>query len=133
MKVDRLINDNGQFRCFEISNIIVSRTGMSRVISQLEGVVVTHRPKFYDDEFFCEFEFRGQRFEMSEPYGDSSVYDVTGPESTQTELETIASHFENVPPITGGDFPRNVYFLFSWLLKASFLTFIVYAIWRLTK
>lgn len=131
MKIERLRNDQGKFRCFEVSNLIISRTGMYKVIQQLKGVAVTHAPKFRDVEVFCEFEFEGHKFEMSEPYGDSSVYDVVGSEEAESQMEAIASHFEKASPITGGDASQRFYFLFMWLVRVSFFALIGYAIWSL--
>lgn len=121
MKIERLTNDSGNFRCFEIENKIISRHGMSRVISKLEGVEITHSPRFYDDEVFCEFKFKDIKFQMTEPYGDSSVYDIVAPEGAQGELELIAQHFEQSKPIKGGDSGHRAFFVVNWLIGSFML------------
>jgi len=119
MRINRLQNDQGEFRCFEIDNRTISRNGMAKIISQLSGVEVTHYPKFYNDEVFCQFELNGHKFEMTEPYGDSSVYDVVAPEDLQPEMNYIAEHFEKSRPIKGGDFGQRLFFTFNWFLATA--------------
>ena len=116
MNIERLKNDNGDFFCFEVENRIISRKGMAKVISKLVGVEILHYPKFYDAEVFCEFELGGHRFEITEPYGDSSVYDVCAPKENLPEMELVANHFELSSPIRGGDSAQRVFFLLNWFL-----------------
>jgi hypothetical protein len=130
MQIKRLINDEGSFRCFEFENKQVSRSGTARIIAQLHGVEVLHEPRFYDDEIFCEFAFMGKVFKASEPYGDSSVYDISGPENSDKELELIAHHFETTPGIKGGDTARNAFFLANWLVVSALLLFVISLLYR---
>lgn len=120
MKINRIHNDEGEFRCFEVDNRIISRSGMSKVISQIPGVQITYFPKFYSIEVFCEFELNGKKFEVAEPYGDSSIYDVVAQEPNLIEMNVIADHFEKSKPIKGGDFGQRVFFLFNWCLTSAF-------------
>ena len=63
---------------------------------------------------------------MSEPYGDSSVYDVSGPGEAQEEIELIAKHFESSSPIKGGDLGQRLFFLFNWVIGSSILMGVLY-------
>ena len=108
---------------------MISRVGMVKVLSAIEGVNITHYPKFYDDEVFCEFTFGGYKFEMTEPYGDSSLYDLVAPEANLPEMELIAKHFENSKPIKGGDSGRNAFFMVNWLVSTTIVVGIGYFIW----
>lgn len=103
MKIDRLKNDEGQFRCFTVDNTQVSRTGMAKVAAQIPGAQITKRPRFFDDVIFCEFSLNGHRFIIEEAYGDNSTYDVVAPESGLLEMEAVTAHFEFATPIRGGD------------------------------
>ncbi len=119
MKINRLLNDQGEFRCFEIDNTTISRSGMAKVVAQLTNVKVTHFPRFYDDEVFCELELNGHKFEISEPYGDSTTYDVVAPSFPLPEMELIAKHFESATPIKGGDLGQRLFFLMNWVLGTA--------------
>lgn len=130
MMIRRLVNDNGDYRCFEVSNRIISRRGMAMVVSRLEGVEILHYPKFYDDEVFCAFLFMGKRFEISEPYGDSSVYDIYSAEGTQDEISVIAEHFEACVPINTGDAGQIAYFIVRSCIGLSVTTALIYLGYR---
>lgn len=93
MKINRLQNDQGEFRCFEIDNAIISRNGVDKVVAQVTDVKITHFPKFYDDEVFCGFELNGHKLEISEPYGDS--------------------------PIKGGDVGQRLFFFMNWVIGTA--------------
>ena len=111
MNIERYINDVGEFRCFGVSNRGLSRVGMVKVLSALDGVNVRHHPTPKDYEMFCEFELSGKQFEISEAYGDNSYFDVVSPEANLDELEFLARHFEESDPIGGGDFSRDSKYL----------------------
>ena len=119
MKINRLTNDLGDFRCFEIDNTTVSRNGVAKVVAKLADVKVTHFPRFYDDEVFCEFELNSHKFEVMEPYGDSTTYDIIAPDGQLPEMELIADHFEKSAPIKGGDLDKGYSFYCTgvWVLQ----------------
>ena len=81
MKIEKFINEHGEWSCFVVSNSFVSRRGLTRMINSCEGVLITQKPKFFDDDIFCKFEINGYKFYVEEPYGDNSTYDVIAPES----------------------------------------------------
>ena len=130
MDIDRLINDKDEFRCFEVDNQKISRVGMTKVLASLEGVRINKHPKFYDPEVFCRFSFMGREFMATEPYGDSSVYDVSGPAGSSKELEIIAKHFEASDPIRGGDAGQKVYFLINWVIASWVFIGLLYGAYR---
>ena len=131
MKIERLKNDEGMFRCFQVDNQKVSRNGMAKMISNLSGVDVTHWPRFYDDEVFCEFKYKKLDFEILEPYGDNTTYDVVAPENADAELEEVASHFEESAAVKGGDLGHAAFFLLSWLLKSALIFGVFYGVYKL--
>jgi len=133
MIIVRLKNDNGEFRCFEVDNRVISRYGMAQVVSKLQGVKISRYPRFYDDEVFCEFEFGGKKFEITEPYGDSSVYDVVAPIDGQCELAKIAEHFEMSPPIKGGDIAHNMLFFMTSIVWPIFVIAFVIGVAKLVR
>ena len=89
---------------------------MAKVAAQLKGVNITHFPKFYDAEVFCTFEYNGKTFEMTESYGDSSVYDVVGSAEAYKEMVDLARHFESSTPIRGGDAGHRTFYLINWFV-----------------
>jgi hypothetical protein len=129
MKIEKYINDNGEWRCFVVSNTHVSRSGFVRMIASCNGVFITKHPKFFDDDVFCEFEINGHKFCVEEPYGDNTTYDVVAPEANLKEMEFLAKHIENTSPIKGGDLGHQIYFLMGYVIRALVFFAIVRAIW----
>jgi hypothetical protein len=129
MKIERYINDQGDFRCFAVNNRKVSRSGMVKILSELNGVKILHHPKYNDIEVFCEFELDGHKFEISEPYGDSSDYDVTAPEPNLGALDLLAEHFEKSAPIKGGDSGHNLFFFINWMIFSAIVMAVGYGVW----
>lgn len=128
MKIKRYINDEGECKGFEVSNGLISRAGMARVLSKLEGVNITHFPKFYDDEVFCEFEIDGFKFRLTEPWGDSDIYELYLHEANSDLVEKIVTHFEDAKPIQGGDFAQRLFFLFNWSVASAFWIGVFYLV-----
>ena len=133
MEIERLLNDEGKYRCFQVNNVKVSRNGMAKMLSKLAGIEITHWPKFYDDEVFCEFKYKGFKFEILEPYGDNTTYDLVAPEGAQTELEEIARYFEDSKPIKGGDLGHVAFFISTWLIRSVIVVGVIYGIVRVFK
>ena len=133
MEIERLLNDEGKFRCFQVNNQKVSRNGMAKMLSNFPGIEINHWPKFYDDEVFCEFLYNGFKFEILEPYGDNTTYDLVAPEGAQTELEEIAKYFEESKAIKGGDLGHAAFFISSWLIQSVILVGIIYGIVQVFK
>ena len=121
MKIERLINDEGVFRCFAVDNTKISRYGMAKIVSSIPGVVIKKAPRFWDDDVFCEFTFKGKLFFIEEPWGDNVTYDLVAPDQSEQELNEIALVFESAKPIKGGDFGHNVFFFINILVGGMFM------------
>ena len=103
MRVHDLTDDQGTTFAFAISNALVSRRGVCRVIAAVPGVRFLRTPTVWaihtrDD--FCEFAVGDTRFIALEPYGDSDRYWI-GPETRgQTEgLMAVRSAFQSHHPV----------------------------------
>ncbi|WP_461518015.1 hypothetical protein [Porticoccus sp.] len=93
MKIERYINNSNEFRCFGFPNGLVGKSGVKEILSQLPGLKITHWNKSWGVEVFCAFRYKGQKFEVSEPYGDNSYYDILCEEPNTPELEALYTLF----------------------------------------
>ena len=93
MKIERYINDNNEFRCFGFPNALVGKNGTKDILSRLSGLEMTYWNKSWGAEVFCEFNYKGKKFEVSEPYGDNSYYDILCEEPNTPELEELYTLF----------------------------------------
>ena len=125
MKIERLINDEGVFRCFAVDNSKISRHGMKQIVSSVPGVLITKTPRFWDDDVFCEFTYKGKSFFIEEPWGDNVTYDVVAPDKSEQELSEIALLFESTKPIKGGDFGHKIFSLISIIIGGVVFGFIL--------
>ena len=93
----------GRVISFEISNLLISRSGVCAVAETVPGALVIERPRPFmrtaDDEF-CEFEVDGQRFKAWEPFGDNSRYWI-GPVPTRwcPQTEAVRAAFAAHTPV----------------------------------
>ena len=129
MKIEKYINEHGEWSCFVVSNSFVSRSGLTRMINSCDGVLITKKPKLFDVDVFCKFEINGYEFYIEEPYGDSSTYDVIAPEAGLMEMEILTKHIEVTSPIKGGDFGHKLYFLTTAIIGSLLMFGIIRAIW----
>ncbi|MDH5444460.1 MAG: hypothetical protein OEY52_02820 [Gammaproteobacteria bacterium] len=78
MKIYPINNENHQLHAFEIDNSIINRKRVFKIISSIDGVNITKKPKrifsWFRESVFCEFEINGIQFEIEEPFGDNSRY-----------------------------------------------------------
>ena len=125
MKIERYINDVGEFRCFAIEKSSVSRHGVVAVLSNLPGVSFTLLPRFWHEAVFCEFIYRGHKFCVEEPYGDNTTFDVIAPEPDLPELRELARLFERSEPIKGGDLGHTMFRFLIWLVRAALIAAII--------
>lgn len=125
MKIERLINDEGAFRCFAVDNQIISRHGVTQIVRSIPGVQITKSPKFWDDDVFLEFTFKGKSFFVEEPWGDNITYDLVAPDKSEQELNEIAAVFEASDPIKGGDLGQKLFKLIGILIGAMVFSFIL--------
>ena len=133
MKIERYISDQGEFRCFAVENRIISRAGLVKVLGRIQDINITKHPRFWDDDIFCEFEYRGMAFVVEEPYGDNTTYDLSSKVLCSEVLEEIASHFEAAAPIKGGDSSHTAFVLVRGLIAVTIISGVVWAASQLTK
>ena len=79
MKVHDLKDKQGRIFAFEVSNTLITRKGVCKLLRSIPGARLLSGRKELRDEEFCVFEVQGQRFKAWEPFGDSSRYWI-GPE-----------------------------------------------------
>lgn len=98
MTVHDIKDKDGRVLAFEISNLLVSRRRVCRILQTIPGVRILKKPRFlsqFREEEFCEFEVSGQKFKAWEPWGDSSRFWI-GPEPTQwcEQVAVVRDAFE---------------------------------------
>ena len=77
MKTYPIYNAENRIFAFEVSNLVLGRSGVCRVIQAIPGAVLTRKPKllsWFREGSFCEFTVDGETFEAEEPFGDNSRY-----------------------------------------------------------
>ncbi len=76
MRVFDITPGNKGLVAFEV-NAALGRRRAARVVAAIAGVRILRRPRLLAgvrEEVFCEFELKGQRFNVWEPFGGSSRY-----------------------------------------------------------
>jgi hypothetical protein len=74
MRVFDITPGNKGLIAFEI-NASLGRRRATRVVASIAGVRILRSPRLLArEEVFCEFELKGQRFNVWEPFGGSSRY-----------------------------------------------------------
>lgn len=125
MKIERNLSEKGKLVCFSVKNAHVSRKGLMRMIAALDGVSITKKPKFFDGEVFCEFEFKGGKFLVDEPWGDHPTYEIYATEAHSDEMELLANHIENASAIIDGDWGHKLYLLLTHIISVILLLVIL--------
>jgi hypothetical protein len=115
MKTERYINDQNEFRCFGFPNSFVSKSDVLRILKQIPGIEIHHFSKKWGEEVFCEFIYAGNKFEVSEPYGDNSYFDITCENANTPELEEIYNVFER-HGVSEKIYTRNKLSIIFWAL-----------------
>jgi hypothetical protein len=67
--------------------------GLKELLLELPGLEIKYLDKSWPQELFCEFSYRGFNFEVSEPYGDNSYYDIICEKPNTEALEEIYDLF----------------------------------------
>jgi hypothetical protein len=105
MKTHELRNAEGQLIGFEVSNLLLSRRAILRIVRRIPGVEVLASPaplfgRGLRDDVFCVWRLGNRRFVALEPWGDNSRYWI-GPEPAEPcpELETILHAFRGAGPL----------------------------------
>jgi len=72
MKIHDLKGKEGRVFAFEVSNTLLTRRGVCKLVRSIPGArLLSGRKELRDDEF-CAFEVQGQRFKAWEPFGGDS-------------------------------------------------------------
>ena len=90
-------DDKGHITGFEISNMLISRGGVVKLLETIPTVTITKSPKRWtlDDDDFVHFTMNGHLFKVIEPFGDNSRYwIVTEDVAGQGEVEGIRKVFD---------------------------------------
>lgn len=103
MKIYDLHDSDGHLCAFEVSNTFLGRRRACAIAARVPGARVVRRPgllSWSGDEVFCEFEIGEARFEISEPFGDSSRFWI-GPVAPRTapELAAVRVAFAHARPL----------------------------------
>jgi len=96
MKIEKYINDDGEFRCFGFSNTFYHKNNVKKFVESLPGSKIVFFTKDFGAEDFCEFRYRGEKFIVSEPYGDNSFYDILCENPDTDALKDIYEKFCNI-------------------------------------
>ena len=94
MKTKRF-DSQGFFKGFEIPNTLVGKEGVREILQRLPDLEIQYLDKSWPQELFCEFTYKGLKFEVSEPYGDNSHYDIICEKPDTQELEDIFDLFSS--------------------------------------
>ncbi|NVK55289.1 MAG: hypothetical protein HWE26_06715 [Alteromonadaceae bacterium] len=85
MKVFDLHDQNGKFYAFEVNNGLFGRRAACKVARSIPGVKIIKKLSLFSlfgEEVFFKFELNGVRFNIWEPFNDSSRFWI-GPESAK--------------------------------------------------
>ena len=116
MKIERYINDNNEFRCFGFPNALVGKGGVKEILSRIPGLEITYWNKSLGAEVFGEFNYNDQKFEVSEPYGDNSYYDILCENPNTPELEELYTLFLNTSVPTKKAYRRVIVLVVALIL-----------------
>ena len=100
MRVYDLKDAGGRVFAFEVSNFMLGRRGVRRVVRRIPNArVLSFRGRA---EEFCEFEVEGTKFVAWEPWNDNSLYWI-GPKPPEPtpHLSKVREAFERARPVFG--------------------------------
>jgi len=115
MKIEQYINDDGEFRCFGFSNTFFHKKDVKKFIESLSESKITFFTKAYGAEDFCEFIYKGEKFIVSEPYGDNSFFDILCEKPDTEALNEIYERFCKMSK-SGKPEKKNKYRIAIWAL-----------------
>ena len=85
MRTHAIRTQNDELLAFEVSSTL-GVSGAARILQRTDGVEILERTRLFrglrHEEIRIRFVYRGERFTVEEPYGDSAVFWI-GPESRQ--------------------------------------------------
>ncbi len=86
MKIYEGSNKDGEITYLEVPNTFLSRKGVLSIIKKIPGA---QDILFQSGDVFCTFELNGKKFEVLEPFNDSSRFHIGEKEAKPSnELET---------------------------------------------
>jgi len=85
----------GFFQGFTFPNSLIGKEGVREILLTLPGLEIDYLDKSWPQDLFCEFTYKGLKFEVSEPYGDNSYYDIFCEKPDTQELEEIYDLFSS--------------------------------------
>ena len=91
------LNKKGVLIGFEISNLLMSRGRVVRLLRTIPTLTITKLPKRWvlDDDDFVHFKVNDHLFKVIEPFGDNSRYCIIAEdEAGQGEVEGIRKVFD---------------------------------------
>ena len=97
MKTRDLRQESGQLTGFIVSNLLLSRYRVPRIVASIPGARVVRKQRRFararDD--FCEFVVGGKTFLAIEPFGDNDCYWVVAePPEDSPQLAEVRAAFE---------------------------------------
>ncbi len=97
MKTYDLRDSEGRIYAFEVSNVLLGRRGVCRVVRSIPGAKLTRMPRLLSwcrEEEFCAFTVDGETFVAWEPFGDNGRYWI-GPKSARwcPQIEVVKAAF----------------------------------------
>lgn len=101
MRTYDLKDKKGRVFAFEVSNFLLGRQNLCKVILTVPNAKILRKPKrFSSEETFCEFKVENQRFTAMEPFGDNSRYWI-GPKPPKwcKQIRKVQKAFAGYNPI----------------------------------
>jgi hypothetical protein len=99
MKTQDIRNDAGQLTGFSVSNLLLSRHGVPKIVETIDGAKILRKQRRFAlsaPNDFCAFEFGGKRFLAIEPFGDNSEFCiVTDPVEECPQIDIVRRAFES--------------------------------------
>ena len=93
---------DGRVSGFEISNLLIGRRGVTRLVAKIPGAQVTKRPRLWrpgDPDDICHFTVGASKFIVIEPFGDNGRYWICADnDSAQAHINTVRLVFERHKP-----------------------------------
>ncbi len=78
MKIYSEYSDDGCLHSFEVSGFFMTRKKVVNRFGAIAGVKILRKPlkyfSWFREEVFCEFQFKGKKFQIEELFGDNSRY-----------------------------------------------------------
>jgi hypothetical protein len=99
MKTRDIRNDAGQLTGFSVSNLLLSRHGVPKIVETIDSAKVFRKqrrfaPSAPDD--FCAFEFDGKTFLAIEPFGDNSEFWIVTESAEEcSQIDVVRHAFES--------------------------------------